>query len=111
MSSEQVRYDAYGNKIPDKIVPTMKQTEEKQTNKGNNKISMPCVCYWCGRKVRDYYYIIDESQLITGKVDCYGVVCINCEVRCLLNSTFYGTIKLLSKQGEIYMCEEVEHDD
>ena len=110
MSSNQVRYDIGGNIIPDKNVPTMKQTEEKPTNKENNKISMPSVCYWCDRKVRNYYYIIDSSMIDSGKVSCYGTVCTSVECRCLLNSTFYGTIKLLSQQGEIYMCEEVEHD-
>ena len=111
MSDNIARYDAYGNKMQDKLGTNMKQTEEKHTNKENKKISMPSVCYWCDRKVRSYYYIIDASMIDSGKVDCYGVVCKSDAIRCLLNSTFYGTIKLLSQQGEIYMSEEVKHDN
>ena len=111
MSDNIARYDAYGNIMPKKSVPNMKQTEEKQTNKENKKISMPSVCYWCDRKVRSYYYIIDASMIDSGKVNCYGVVCKSDAIRCLLNTTFYGTIKLLSQQGEIYMSEEIKNDN
>ena len=113
MSVNTIRYDAYGNKMQDKIGTNMKQTEEKTTNKRNNSISMAWECYWCQRKVNDYYYIIDKndipinyaSALPTGIIRAKGVVCISCKVRCLLNSTFYGTIALMSKEGEIYLDE------
>ena len=42
--------------MQEKNVPTMKQTEEKHTNK---QISMPSVCVFCCRKVRNYSYLVE----------------------------------------------------
>jgi len=116
MNDTNIRYDAYGNKMQDKLGTNMKQTEEKPTNKRND--SYVCSCYWCQRSVSSYYYIIDKKTIPfnhkcpvpTGIIQAYGVVCIDCKVRCLLNSTFYGTISLMNRDGQIYMSEEIKND-
>ena len=69
-----------------KNVPTMKQTEIKSTN---NKISMPNVCFFCRRKVRNYSYLVEtiyDIDLITYEytdeivdVISKGIICTHCK--------------------------------
>ena len=69
-----------------KNVPSTKQTEEKLTN---NKISMPSVCFFCNKKVRNYSYLVEtiyDIDLITYEytdeivdVISKGIICTHCK--------------------------------
>ena len=99
MNDTNIRYDAYGNKMQDKLGTNMKQTEEKPTNKRND--SYVCSCYWCQRSVSSYYYIIDKKTIPfnhkcpvpTGIIQAYGVVCIDKKIKSKI------VVKELKKKG------------
>ena len=69
-----------------KNVPTMKQTEIKSTN---NKISMPSVCFFCNKKVRNFSYLVEtiyDIDLTTYEytdeivdVISKGIICTHCK--------------------------------
>jgi len=102
-----------------KNVPTMKQTEIKSTN---NKISMPSVCFFCRRKVRNYSYLVEtvyeldwstfEFTDTVKDVINKGIICLRCRDYNVSAHTIIlrEDIEIVDAcQEEVKACEEADN--